>query len=153
MFRKGDIDGVIIREANLFKDVRGWLAEVFRADDLPEGFSPLMSYVSMTLPGVARGPHEHSYQSDYFYFLSNFKLYLWDNRKSSSTYLNMLVMDETRGKAVIIPPGVVHAYKNDTTSDGLVLNFPDKLYAGWGKKEPVDEIRHESDKESPFTLD
>jgi len=24
-----------------------------------------------------------------------------------------------------------------------VFNFPDRLYAGKGKKEPVDEIRHE----------
>jgi dTDP-4-dehydrorhamnose 3,5-epimerase len=31
------------------------------------------------------------------------------------------------------------------------LNFPDRLYAGWGKKEPVDEIRHE-DQESEFKL-
>ena len=42
-----------------------------------------------------------------------------------------------------VPPGVVHAYRNVGSSDAFVLNFPDKLYAGWGKKEPVDEIRHE----------
>ena len=34
----------------------------------------------------------------------------------------------------------------------MVLNYPDKLYRGWGKKEEVDEIRHE-DKEDEFYLD
>jgi dTDP-4-dehydrorhamnose 3,5-epimerase len=32
----------------------------------------------------------------------------------------------------------------------MVLNFPNRLYAGEGKKEPVDEIRHEVDPASIF---
>jgi dTDP-4-dehydrorhamnose 3,5-epimerase len=53
---------------------------------------------------------------------------------------------------VMVPPGVVHAYRNVGESDAIVLNFPNKLYAGEGKKEPVDEIRHEHDPESRFSL-
>ncbi|MHA1344662.1 MAG: dTDP-4-dehydrorhamnose 3,5-epimerase family protein, partial [Promethearchaeota archaeon] len=54
---------------------------------------------------------------------------------------------------IIVPPGVVHAYRNvSKTTRGMVLNFPDRLYAGWGKKEKVDEIRHE-DKEDEFFMD
>jgi dTDP-4-dehydrorhamnose 3,5-epimerase len=53
---------------------------------------------------------------------------------------------------VIVPPGVVHGYKNISKDYGMVLNFPDKLYKGWDKKEEVDEIRHE-DKEDEFYLD
>jgi dTDP-4-dehydrorhamnose 3,5-epimerase len=53
---------------------------------------------------------------------------------------------------VIVPPGVVHAYKNVGEADAFVLNFPNQLYAGWGKKEPVDEIRHESDPDSRFKI-
>ena len=53
----------------------------------------------------------------------------------------------------IVPPGVVHGYQNISTSiDGMVLNYPDKLYRGWKKKEEVDEVRHE-DKEDEFYLD
>jgi dTDP-4-dehydrorhamnose 3,5-epimerase len=51
-----------------------------------------------------------------------------------------------------VPPGVVHGYINISDRDGMVLNYPDKLYKGWGKKEEVDEIRHE-DKEDEFYLD
>jgi len=48
---------------------------------------------------------------------------------------------------------VVHAYKNVGSVEGLVFNAPDRLYAGEGRSGPVDEIRHENDPASPFTVD
>jgi dTDP-4-dehydrorhamnose 3,5-epimerase len=36
---------------------------------------------------------------------------------------------------------------------GWVFNGPNRLYAGHGKKEPVDEIRHEQSADSPYKLD
>jgi dTDP-4-dehydrorhamnose 3,5-epimerase len=47
----------------------------------------------------------------------------------------------------------VHAYKNIGDEPGLVINLPNKLYAGWGKKEKVDEIRYEGNQDSPFKVD
>jgi dTDP-4-dehydrorhamnose 3,5-epimerase len=39
---------------------------------------------------------------------------------------------------------VVHGYRNLSRQvRGMVLNFPDRLYRGWGKSEEVDEVRHE----------
>ena len=63
------------------------------------------------------------------------------------------VAGEDNPVRVIVPPGVVHAYKCVSDVPGLVLNAPDKLYAGWGKKEKVDEIRHEEDADSKYVLD
>lgn len=113
-----------------------------------------MSYISMTKPGVARGPHEHIEQSDYFCFLGNFRLYLWDNRKGSPTFGEKKIV-QTGGSPfiAIVPPGVVHAYKNAGASDAMVINLPDMLFKGKGKAFPVDEVRHEDDPESPFRLD
>ncbi|HPZ81645.1 MAG TPA: dTDP-4-dehydrorhamnose 3,5-epimerase, partial [Candidatus Atribacteria bacterium] len=54
---------------------------------------------------------------------------------------------------VVIPPGIVHAYQNRGEKSGLVLNFPNQLYRGWGKKEEVDEIRWEERKDSPFVVE
>jgi dTDP-4-dehydrorhamnose 3,5-epimerase len=55
--------------------------------------------------------------------------------------------------SLIVPPGVVHGYKNISQEvDSMVINYPDKLYRGRDKKEEVDEIRHE-DKEDEFYLD
>ena len=116
-----------------------------------------MSYVSATLPDTARGPHEHGDQTDLFCFMgpSTFKIYIWDNRRSSATYQHRIVLSagEDNPKTVLIPPGVVHAYKNIGNTPGIVLNYPNRLYRGHGKQEPVDEIRHEDDEESIFKLD
>ncbi len=156
-FTAGDIDGVIVRPVKKHVDDRGWLIECFRTDELAAEMVPPMTYVSLTRPGVARGPHEHEHQSDHFVFFgpSTFKIYLWDARADSATYGNKTVLygGEDGPLAIIIPPGVVHAYKNVGGRDGLVLNAPNRLFAGHGKREPVDEIRHEDLDGSPFLLD
>ena len=146
------LEGVIIKELTQFHDQRGWLAEILREDET--NFRPVMSYISMTRPGIGRGPHEHMEQSDFFCFLGHFRLYLWDNRKESVTYQKKLVFD-TQGKifTAIIPPRIVHAYKNIGSADGLVINMPDRLFKGKGKTSEVDEVRYENDPESPFRLD
>jgi len=156
-FKKGEIEGVIIEKLNKFCDERGFLVETFRVDNLPNNLQPVMSYISYTKPGIARGPHEHEEQTDIFCFTGpgNFKVKLWDNRKESANYGNYLELigGEDNPIRVVVPPGVVHGYKNISEEiDGMVLNYPDKLYRSWDRKEEVDEIRHE-DKEDEFYLD
>ena len=157
MFKKGKIEGVIVRELVKYIDERGWLTEVFREDELDREHMPVMGYISTTQPGVARGPHEHVDQTDNFGFLgpSNFKVYLWDNRKQSPTFMvrQVVFAGEDGPKSVLIPPGVVHAYKNVSGKPGMVINFANRLFAGRGKKEKVDEIRHEDDPNTMFRLD
>ncbi len=152
-----EIKGVIVRPLILNTDERGWLAELFRSDELPEGFDPAMAYVSMTLPGVTRGPHEHEKQSDFFCFLgpSTFRLFLWDNRDGSPNYRKLYTSEvgQLNPMTVIVPPGVVHAYKNIGSEPGLVYNAPNRLYRGSGRMEPVDEIRWENDPQSPFKIE
>jgi dTDP-4-dehydrorhamnose 3,5-epimerase len=157
MFRDGTIRDVIVRDLVRFSDDRGWLTEIFRTDELEDKDVPVMGYISITRPGIVRGPHEHVDQSDHFCFLgpSDFQIYLWDNRKESSTYMTKQVLraGESSPKGVIIPPGVVHAYKNVGKNDGMVVNCPNRLFAGEGKKDPVDEIRHENDVNTIFVID
>jgi dTDP-4-dehydrorhamnose 3,5-epimerase len=156
-FRDGEIAGIIWRPLKKYHDSRGWLCELFRHDELPVEFHPVMAYISATEPGVARGPHEHVNQADCFCFLgpSNFKIYLWDCRSDSSTYQvkQTDVVGADKPMLLIVPPGVVHAYKNVGSEPGLVFNCPNRLYKGLGRKEPVDEIRHEEEAESPYQLD
>jgi dTDP-4-dehydrorhamnose 3,5-epimerase len=146
-FKTGQIQGVVIRDLGKFTDTRGWLTELFRQDDLEAEFFPVMAYISSTNPGMTRGPHEHLEQADLFCFVgpSNFKLRMWDNRVGSETFNNIdtLIVGEDNPKLVLIPAGVVHAYQNVGTIAGLVFNFPNRLYKGAGKREKVDEIRHE----------
>jgi dTDP-4-dehydrorhamnose 3,5-epimerase len=151
------IPGVIVRPLRKFLDSRGWLCELFRHDEVAPEFHAVMAYVSMTEPGVVRGPHEHVEQADYFAFLgpSNFKLYLWDNRSGSPAagMRQTLIVGEDHPAAVIIPPGVVHAYKNIGAAQGWVFNCPNRLYRGPNKQFAVDEIRHEDEPQSRFRID
>ena len=148
------MDGVVIKELGRYTDARGWLIELFRDDELPEGFEPTMGYLSVTHPGIARGPHEHGDQTDGFVFLSGtFELHLWENRPGCEPSHEVHRVGEDHPVFVMVPPGVVHAYRNVGEHEAYVLNFPDRLYAGWGKNEPVDEIRHEDDPEARFGWD
>ena len=150
------IDGCIIKSLTRYSDDRGWLGEFFRHDELPKDLHPAMGYLSLTRPGVSRGPHEHVHQTDLFLFFSGrFRLFLWDDRKDSSTYGCRQILDvgETNPTIAIVPPGVVHAYWNVGETDALVINCPNQLYAGEGKKEQVDEIRHEELENSPFVME
>ena len=149
------IESVIVKELKKNEDARGWLTEIYRNDEV--NYTPVMSYVSVTKPGVSRGPHEHKEQSDLFVFLGpgKFRLYLWDNRKESPTHGEKMELEggEDKQIAVIVPPGVVHGYKCISDTDAWSINLPDKLYAGHGKKDPVDEMRWEKDPASPFKID
>lgn len=156
-YQKGSINGVVVKKTVRHDDKRGWLSEFWRDDEMRGFLQPQMGYLSMTKPGIARGPHEHVSQTDCFFFpgFTEFSVWLWDSRPDSATHGRYM---EIRARTdepvvVIVPPGVVHAYRNDGKGPGLVVNLPDKLYAGEGKKEKVDEIRHENDPDSAFNMD
>lgn len=157
VFKVGEIKGVDIRDLQKFADDRGWLAELFRNDELSREFYPVMSYISSSDPGVRRGPHEHVDQADLFCFMgpSSFKLRMWDNRRDSESYNHMmtLVVGANNPKSVLVPAGVVHAYQNVGEVQGIVINCPNRLYMGEGKREKIDEIRHEDDPETIFRME
>ena len=158
---KSSIADVKIRRLKEFIDDRGTLCEIFRLDEwiMSNELSmsyPAMCYISTTYPGICRGPHEHKNQTDYFAFVLSgmFEVYLWDNRTGSDTegVREKWTVGQNNPSIIVVPPGIVHAYKNISETKGLVINCPDTLYKGPGKVEEVDEIRHENDKDTVFKL-
>ncbi len=156
-FTRGKIEGVAVRDLRKFVDERGWLSELFRHDELEEEFYPAMAYVSATEPGFQRGPHEHVDQADLFCFIgpSNFKLRMWDNREGSETFRHVMTLyvGADNPKSVIVPKGVVHAYRNVGSEKGIVINCPNRLYMGEGRRAEIDEIRHEDDPDTIFRME
>jgi dTDP-4-dehydrorhamnose 3,5-epimerase len=156
-FRRGWIQGVVVRELSKHVDERGWLAELFRQDELPEEFHPQMAYIAQSEPHALRGPHEHLDQADLFCFIggANFKLRLWDNRSDSETYHHVmtLLIGADNPTSVLIPKGIVHAYHNMGDSAGLVINFPNRLFRGENRSQAVDEIRYEDDPDTIFRME
>jgi len=136
-----------------YHDNRGYLVEAARSDTTGHAE---MCYFSWTKPGVTRGPHEHRRQTDCFLFLGPAHVWLWDDRPESSSYgcRTKYFISTDGGNCppfrIIVPPGVVHAYRAAGLGYLQVINCPDRLYAGWQKAEPVDEIRHEDDPHTPF---
>lgn len=150
--------GVLVKDLATYEDDRGSLTEFWRGDDdrLRGLMWPSMGYVSMTLPGQVRGPHEHKEQTDFFVFPGPgaFVLYLWKHGATEPVMLYVGEPEEHGYKtcAVIVPPGIIHGYKCFSPAPGLVINIPNKLYRGPGGKGEVDEIRHEDDPESPYKI-
>ncbi len=148
------MDGVIIKQFKKFEDPRGWVAELYRQDETEH--HPAMAYASFSHYGVVRGPHEHEKQNDFFCFFGpgDFSMHLWDNRKNSPTFGETIevIVGESNPASILVPVGVVHGYKCVSEKGGWYVNLPSALYAGEGKKEPVDEIRHEKDSNSKFKI-
>lgn len=156
------IPGVYVVAANLHRDERGMLMELFRLDgqDYPAGFpQPVQGYFSITKPGVSRGPHEHKFQSDYFVFPGpgRFALHLWDRRLTSRA--DQLASHEVHVVGIpehpmvaIIPPGVVHGYVNFDSIDAMSINLPNKLFKGYYKADEVDETRWENRPDNYFHM-
>ena len=155
-WKTGIIEDLTIIDLEKHEDSRGYLIETFRSDELPTSIIPAMSYVSITNPGQSRGPHEHVHQTDVFSFVGpgNFRFVAWDNRKKSPTYgiFQEHTFGEIKPATIIVPPGIIHGYINTSDKAATVINYPDRLYMGEKKVEDVDEIRHESDLNSPFKL-
>ena len=154
---KAKISGVIYKPLVPYADQRGWLAEIFRQDEVASDHVPVMAYVSVTKPGVGRGPHAHRDQTDMFCFTGpgDFRVVLWDNRADSPTFGTRqdFHLGESCPAVLIVPPGVVHGYQNVSDGPGFVCNFANRLYRGPGRQDPVDEIRFEDTPDSPFRLE
>ena len=168
------IEGVIIRPLVRYPDTRGYLAELWR-DDEPL-VNTRMVYLSWTAPGVARGFHAHpgrhyqpnaeeprlfdqvseDAQSDCFAFNGpgNFRVVVFDARTWSPTFKHLMdfVVGEVKPAMVVVPPGAWHGYMA-LEKRGMVLNFPDQLYAGEGRKLPVDEVRMNPRGQDLFVFD
>ena len=148
------LPGVRVEALPVFKDARGSLHELFRADEIPDGFTPLMACSSWSHAGLTRGPHQHVGQDDYFTFAgpSDFSVFLWDDRPGSAKAARGWVIQtgEKSPARIYVPRGVVHAYRNTGNCPGLVVTVTSLLFKGENRRDSVDEIRHELDPHSPY---
>lgn len=76
-----------------------------------------------------------------------FEFYIWRNGDASTGCW----CRAERG-AVFVPALWVHAYKNVSDVDALLLVFPDTLYRGENQDGPEDIIKWENVFDSPYEL-
>jgi dTDP-4-dehydrorhamnose 3,5-epimerase len=118
------INDVIITKLNKIPDERGCIMHMLRVD-APHFQKFGEVYFSTAYPGVIKGWHEHTLQvQNYAVILGMIKLVLYDNRKDSSTFGNLmeLFIGEENYCLVTIPTGVINGYKCISTEKCMVAN-------------------------------
>lgn len=155
---------VQIDELKSFSDSRGFVCELWRADDSNMNSdyiednsdniienqkvnsnndnSPQMCYYSHTEPLIMRGPHQHTDQTDWFITIKSRMMYqFYDDNSKNCEYF---ITDPQKMYRVKVEPGIIHAYRNLSYNNvAMTANFPSSLFKGINKKEDIDEIRHE----------
>lgn len=131
---------VLIDEIKMYVDQRGMVSEVWRIDSLM-GENSKQCYISETAPYIQRGPHEHHSQEDFFISWKNNMVYQMYNPETKE--MKIFTTQKDKIYRVYVSVGVIHSYRNLDKEKSFTLNFPTSLFMGEGKKEAIDEIRHE----------
>ena len=118
------IEDVSIKILKKIPDERGSIMHMLRCDD--ENFEKFGEvYFSTAYPGVIKGWHEHKEQiQNYAVIQGMIKLVLFDNRKKSKTYKNLIeiFMGDLNYVLVRIPTGVISGYKCIGDKTAIVAN-------------------------------
>lgn len=136
---KSEINGVLIKQLRKIPDERGMIMHMIKCTD-PEFSRFGEVYFSLAYPGVIKGWHEHTRQTqNYCVVQGMIKLVLYDSRKNSSTYsvLMELFVGENNYSLITIPPGVINGYKCIGTHSCIVANCSDLPH------EPNEMIRYD----------
>jgi dTDP-4-dehydrorhamnose reductase/dTDP-4-dehydrorhamnose 3,5-epimerase-like enzyme len=132
---------VKVRKLKPFEDSRGLLMEILRSDS--DTFKSVINmYISETNPLVKRGPHEHNFQDDEFITWNSRMVYEFYNPETKET---KFFVTEPRGiYSLYVEHGIHHGYRNlELNKISYTFNGLNKLYKGFGRNDPADEIRHE----------
>ena len=143
---KNTFSDIRIKPLKLFSDEQGYLFETLRQDDeLFDGkFGQVL--VSVLYPGVIKGLHRHSKQTDYTTCIKGNIKYVVAKEKAGGSReadFKTFVVGETNPILIKIPPGYWHGYMVLGGEKAIILHTMDKTY---NPQEPdTDEI-------SPFTF-
>ncbi len=124
------IDGVNTKRLKVIPDERGFLMEMLRCDDpFFQKFGQV--YLSVVNPGVVKGWHYHTIQTDHFVIVKGMaKVVLYDRRPDSPTHGDVaeFFLGEQNPTLVTIPPLVLHGMKGISAEPAYLINIPTEPY-------------------------
>lgn len=133
------IDGVWIKPLRKIPDERGMIMHMLRVDETAfDRFGEI--YFSVALPGVIKGWHKHTRQSQNYAIIQGMiKLVLYDEREDSPSKgeLVEIYTGEYKYELIHIPPGIVNGYKTYSTNPAIIANCADLPH------EPDEMIRYD----------
>jgi len=143
------IFGVKEKKLKKIDDDRGWLMEMLRSDD-PDFKQFGQVYMTTAKPGVVKGWHYHSKQTDHFVCVSGKALVaLYDARKDSPTFneVNKFELSFDDPRLIVIPNYVYHGFKALDDNPASIINIPTECY----NYNSPDELRVDAyDNDIPF---
>jgi len=118
------IQGVETYPLKRICDERGMIMHMLKCTDAHfEKFGEI--YFSITYPGVIKGWHEHTEQTQFYAVIDGMiKLVLYDSRSNSPTQekLMELFIGENHYQLVKIPPHIINGYKVIGTKTAIIAN-------------------------------
>lgn len=117
------IEGVIVKELQVFPDERGRLMKMLQRDDgVFKQFGQL--YMTTAYPGVFKGWHYHRVLVENFMVVKGTaKMVLYDNREGSATRgrVNEFTLGTDHPLLVQIPAGVTHGMKTVGAEEAIAI--------------------------------
>ena len=143
---RAPIHDVLVHPLKRIPDERGMIMHMMRCTDPHfEKFGEI--YFSMAYPGMIKGWHEHTKQTQFYAVIAGMiKLVLIDNRKNSQTSGNLMeiFLGENNYSLVKIPTGVVNGYKNIGLKEAIIANCSDLPH------DPTEMLRYDPIKNDVF---
>ena len=118
------IDGVQMTRLRKIPDERGGIYHMLKESD-PHFIKFGEIYFSIAYPGVVKGWHEHTKQTQNYAVIDGMiKLVLFDNRKDSKTFnkVHELFIGEENYSLITIPTGIIMGYKCIGTKKSILAN-------------------------------
>ena len=117
--------GVEIKNLIVHKDYRGWLAEIFRPEDVNKTMKGQVT-ITAALPGIVKANHYHKRKNElYCVIQGKIKLVLKDiNTNNDENF----ILDSDKLQIIKIPPNVSHGFKNVGDNEARVLMYIDEPF-------------------------
>lgn len=126
------IEGVARREVRAVPTSYGRLTEVWRADWALDALGVDQVFASVLDADKVSGWHAHGSTTDRLFVASGqLLIVLYDGRRSSPTHgvVAEWRAGEARPALLVVPPGVWHGVRNETSHPAMLLNAVDRAYA------------------------
>src|SRR5262245_17009229 len=125
------VDGVQFRPTRPVPHEDGHVTEVARASWDMLGGPLAQVHITTTLPGRVRAWDLHQSTTDRLFVACGLmKIVVFDGRNGSRTFgrFNEFTVSEKNPGLLIVPPNLYHGWKNIGTSEGIIINMPDRMY-------------------------
>lgn len=110
-----------------FKDMRGTLKKIVMKSQLEEGSSIGEVYLLYTLENSVRGNHYHKETHEFFTVVSG-KARVALKDIATGDYEELELLAESN-QVLKVPPGVAHAFKNESSEPLVILAVSTKEYS------------------------